>query len=58
MIESKRAREAKKKDEPIDIEVNIGDYDDDYDDGVPLPTNDDEDYEYFTTSGLCPWYEW
>lgn len=51
-ITSKRGRDLKAKEpHPVDIEINIGDYDDDFEDTMPMPTTDDEEYEYFIGGG-------
>jgi hypothetical protein len=55
-ITSKRGREAAKPErdpidiEPIDIELYVGNHDDDDED--ILPTHDDEEYEYFEVGGF------
>ena len=56
-IISKRGRDAAKPiHEPVDIELNIGDYDDDKEDSDYIFSTDDEEYEYFANRGLAPWF--
>jgi len=51
-IKSTRARE-KEELKPVDIEIDLGAFDDD-EDTMFLPTTDDENYEYFEVYGCCP----